>query len=82
MCFLHQEQSMTWSRVTAVITPSNQLTCQYPRLSYGVIITLLVAIFTPITKTIADGFENQFVKVILTALPVLIGVHGELVVSR
>ncbi len=31
MRLLHNEQSMTYSRVTAVITPSNQLTCQYQR---------------------------------------------------
>ena len=29
MRLLHKEQSITYSRVTAVITPSNQLTCQY-----------------------------------------------------
>jgi len=29
MRLLHNEQSMTYSRVTAVITPSYQLTCQY-----------------------------------------------------
>ena len=29
MRLLHNEQSMTYSRVITVITPSNQLTCQY-----------------------------------------------------
>lgn len=31
MHLLHNELSMTYSRVATVITPSNQLTCQYPR---------------------------------------------------
>ncbi len=29
MRLLHNEQSMTYRRVTIIITPSNQLTCQY-----------------------------------------------------
>ena len=50
------------------------LTKTIPRLSPGVIVTLLIAIFTPIAKTIADGVDGQSVKVLITSLPLLIGV--------
>jgi len=45
-----------------------------PRLSHGIIVTLIVAIFTPIANTIADSFKDQLIKVLITSLPLIVGV--------
>ena len=52
-----------------------------PRLSYGVILTLLIAVFTPIAKTIADGINDQKSKILITSLPVIIGVAVWIIAS-
>ncbi|MDI6449128.1 KAP family P-loop NTPase fold protein [Anaerobaca lacustris] len=44
-----------------------------PQLSCGVIVTLLVAIVTPIAGTIAGSVESQYLKVLITSAPLLIG---------
>ena len=62
-------------------TKRETLTKTNPRLSYGVIITILVAVFTPIAKTIAEGFNEPVLKVILTSIPVLIGIAIYIVAS-
>jgi len=50
------------------------LTKTVPHLSYGVIVTLLIVIFTPIAKAIADGFDEQYAKILITSLPFIVGV--------
>lgn len=52
-----------------------------PRLSYGVIVTLLVAVFTPIAKTIADVFDDQRLKILIASLPIIIGVFIWIIAS-
>ena len=50
------------------------LTKTVPRLSYGVIITILVAVFTPIARTIAEVTVDPAKKIVITLIPVLIGI--------
>ena len=57
------------------------LTKTIPRLSYGVIITILVAVFTPIARTIADVSDDSTLKILITLIPVLIGVAAYLFAS-
>lgn len=49
------------------------LTKTIPRLSNGVIITFLVAVFTPIAQAVADAVEGWCWKAAITATPLLIG---------
>lgn len=57
------------------------LTKTIPHLSYGVIVTLLIAISTPIAKAIADGAEDQYAKLLITSLPIIIGLGMYVVAS-
>ena len=52
-----------------------------PRLSYGVIITILVAVFTPIARTIAEVNGDPAWKIFITLIPVLIGAVAYLIAS-
>lgn len=67
--------SKTWTQKLKDLLARKRetLTVTIPRLSHGVIVTLAVVIFTPIAKTIADGIEDQVVKVLITSFPLLIG---------
>ena len=49
------------------------ITQTIPKLSFAIIATLLIAIVTPITKSIGEGAESQWVKIFITAIPALIG---------
>lgn len=50
-----------------------------PRLSKGLIISLLVTILTPITKTIADSIDTcPIYSFIITAMPLLLGILASL----
>lgn len=44
-----------------------------PRLSNGIILTLLVAIFTPISKVVSEGFEQIWLKIIVSGFPIFLG---------
>ncbi len=44
-----------------------------PKLSKAFIATILIAIMTPIAKSIGDGAEDQWVKILITAIPAFIG---------
>ena len=49
------------------------ITKTIPKLSIAFIATILIAIMTPIAKSIGDGAEDQWVKIFITAIPALIG---------
>jgi hypothetical protein len=49
------------------------LTKTIPRLSHGIIVTLLIAILTPIASTIADTIDAPVLKILITSFPLLIG---------
>ena len=49
------------------------ITQTIPKLSFAFIATLLIAIVTPIAKSIGDGAEDQLAKISITAIPALIG---------
>ena len=57
------------------------LTKTIPRLSYGVIATILVAVFTPIFQTIAEVARSPVPKTLITSIPLLIGVVAYIVAS-
>lgn len=42
-----------------------------PRLSYGIIITLFVAVFTPLFNTIATTIESNIIKILVATAPLL-----------
>jgi hypothetical protein len=44
-----------------------------PRLSYGIVITALVAIFTPVAKVISDSIDNNAISIAVTTLPIAVG---------
>ena len=49
------------------------ITQTIPKLSIAFIATILIAITTPIAKSIGDGAEDQWVKIFITAIPALFG---------
>ncbi len=57
------------------------LTKTIPRLSLGVIVTVLVAFFTSILSNISELFDNQNLKIIITLIPLIIGLVIFLIAS-
>lgn len=52
-----------------------------PRLSYGIIITLLITVLTPIAKTISESVDNIYWKLLITSSPLLLGIAIWLIIS-
>ena len=57
------------------------LTRTIPRLSGGVIWTVFIAIFTPITQTVAETIDNDLAKLFVAFAPVLVGIFAYLFAS-
>ena len=49
------------------------LTTSIPRLSNGIIVTIAIAIFTPIAKSVADSIHSQIAKISVTAISIVYG---------
>ncbi len=52
-----------------------------PRLSNGIILTLLVAIFTPISRAISEDIDQTWLKVLISSIPIIVGVLIWLIAS-
>lgn len=52
---------------------SKTKTSTVPKLSNGIIATLLITVFTPITASLADNTIDPFFKLLLSTLPLIIG---------
>lgn len=57
------------------------ITKTVPRLSYGLVITVLIAVFTPIAQTISETASGSALKIFITSVPVLLGVLAYCIAS-
>lgn len=71
------EKNGTWKERLTYLLARKKNTFQQvtPRLSKGLIISILVTVFTPIAKTISTTIENdRCLSILITSLPLIIGI--------